>query len=130
VSFIIKEKCLCGRMTKRLGPILGRKNQMLKYKGTTIFPESIISILEGDEKFHGGYVEALKNNDGTDRVILYASLADNNSDPVMETAWIKEKLRSKIRVAPEINIISKEDADNRIYQFDEKRKRQTFFDKR
>jgi phenylacetate-CoA ligase len=130
VSFIIKEKCLCGRMTKRLGPILGRKNQMLKYKGTTIFPESIISILEGDEKFHGGYVEALKNNDGTDRVILYASLADNNSDPDMETAWIREKLRSKIRVAPEINIISKEEADNRIYQLDKKRKRQTFFDKR
>jgi phenylacetate-CoA ligase len=130
VSFLIKEKCDCGRMTKRLGPIIGRKNQMLKYKGTTIFPESIISILEGDLRYHSGYVEVVKNADGTDRVILYASLSGNKGDSKEETGWIREKLRAKIRVAPEVKIISQNDADNKIYQFDKKRKRQTFFDKR
>ena len=130
VSFIIKEKCECGRKTKRLGPILGRKNQMLKYKGTTIFPESIISILEGEPRFHSGYVEAVKNNDGTDRVILYASLSDNDVNEDKEPDWIREKLRAKIRVAPEVKIISQNHANNKIYQFDKKRKRQTFFDKR
>ncbi len=126
ISFIIKEKCGCKRSTKRLGPIIGRKNQMLKYKGTTIFPESIICVLEGDERFHSGYVEAFQNSDGTDRVVLNASLA-NMGD---EAGWIKEKLRAKIRVAPEIKIISQLDADGKIYQLDKKRKRQTFFDLR
>ncbi len=126
ISFIIKEKCGCGRSTKRLGPIIGRKNQMLKYKGTTIFPDAIIAVLEGDSRFHSGYVEVTSNSDGTDRVILYVSLVDAH----METSWIREKLRSKIRVSPEIRIISKEDSDNKIYQFNKKRKRQTFFDLR
>ncbi len=126
VSFIIKEKCDCGRSTKRLGPIIGRKNQMLKYKGTTIFPDAIISVLEGDSRFHSGYVEVKKNSDGTDRVILYASTACSD----VETGWIKEKIRSKIRVSPEIKIISKKDADNKIYRFNKKRKRQIFFDLR
>ncbi len=126
ISFIINGKCDCGRSTKRLGPIIGRKNQMLKYKGTTIFPNAVISALEGDPRFHSGYVEVKKNNDGTDRVILYASLTDLD----METLWIKEKLRSKIRVSPEVKIISQKDADNKIYKFNKKRKRQIFFDLR
>jgi phenylacetate-CoA ligase len=132
ISFIIKEKCKCGRNTKRLGPILGRKNQMLKYKGTTIFPESIISVLEGESKFHSGYVEVKKNRDGTDRVILFASLSENfkENNSTNGINWIKEKLRAKIRVSPEVEIISQTDADGKIYQLDKKRKRQTFFDLR
>jgi len=126
ISYIINKPCSCGRTTKRLGPIIGRKNQMLKYKGTTLFPNSVISALEGDSRFHGGYVEALKNNDGTDRVILYASL----SDPELNETWIKETLRAKIRVVPELKIISKEKTDKKVYQFDKKRKRITFYDLR
>jgi phenylacetate-CoA ligase len=30
------EPCKCGRNTLRLGPVIGRKQQMIKYKGTTI----------------------------------------------------------------------------------------------
>jgi len=131
ISFIINEKCSCGRNTNRLGPIIGRKNQMLKYKGTTIFPESIISVLEGESLFHSGYVEAKKNTDGTDRVILFISFNNNNDNhPESKINWVKEKLRAKIRVAPEVVLISRDDADKKIYQLDKKRKRQTFFDLR
>jgi phenylacetate-CoA ligase len=104
---------------------------MLKYKGTTIFPESIISVLEGESLFHSGYVEVKKNTDGTDRVILSASFNDNSGlNPENKINWIKEKLRAKIRVAPEVIIVSRNDADKKIYQLDKKRKRQTFFDLR
>ena len=39
------ETCKCGRNTVRLGPIVGRKNQMIKYKGTTLFPPAFYEIL-------------------------------------------------------------------------------------
>jgi phenylacetate-CoA ligase len=43
------EKCSCGNSSTRLGPVLGRKEQMIKSKGTTIFPQSIINVdLEQD----------------------------------------------------------------------------------
>jgi len=35
------DKCLCGRTTTRLGPVVGRKQQMIKFKGTTIYPPAI-----------------------------------------------------------------------------------------
>ncbi len=126
ISCIIREPCGCGRTTGRLAPVMGRKNQMLKYKGTTVFPNSIINALEGDKRFHTGYVQARRNPDGTDRLILYASL----SDPSAGTGWIAETLRARVRVVPEIKIIPCHEADNRVYRFDKKRKRIIFFDQR
>ncbi len=32
------ETCKCGRKTMRVGPVIGRRNQMIKYKGTTLYP--------------------------------------------------------------------------------------------
>ena len=126
ISYVINDKCSCGRTTKRLGPIIGRKNQMLKYKGTTVFPDSIISALEGDPRFHLGYIEASLNNDKTDKIILFASL----KEPSSSHQWIAEKLRAKIRVVPEIILVSKDETEKKVYQFDKKRKRMTFFDLR
>ena len=31
------DPCKCGRATLRLGPVIGRKKQMIKYKGTTLY---------------------------------------------------------------------------------------------
>ena len=130
ISYLMNEKCSCGRTTKRIAPILGRKNQMLKYKGTTVFPNAILSCLEGDQRFHNGYIEARKNNDGTDRILLYAALCDKNSDENHDENWISEILRAKVRVVPEIRITDREKVDKKVYQFDKKRKRMTFFDLR
>lgn len=126
ISYLITQECACGRTTKRLAPIIGRKNQMLKYKGTTVFPNAILSSLEGDLRFHGGYIEVKKNDDGTDRIILYAAL----SKEAQSIDWIKDVLRAKVRVVPEIEWVTREAADKKIYQFDKKRKRLTFFDLR
>jgi phenylacetate-CoA ligase len=37
--------CTCGRHTRRLSPVLGRRQQMIKYKGTTLYPPAIFDIL-------------------------------------------------------------------------------------
>lgn len=125
VSFVIRKECPCGRKTPRLGPVLGRKNQMLKYKGTTIYPNTIISVIEGKKDFVGGYVEARRNEDGTDRVILYVSVAD----PLLSMKRIKDEFRARIRVVPEIRIISKKELYEKTDQ-PQKRKKTTFFDLR
>lgn len=126
----IPEPCSCGRTTPRLSPVLGRKNQMLKYKGTTLFPNAVLAALEGDERFHGGYVEARRHPDGTDRVVFFAALRQESKDVETAPEWMTEKLRAAIRVVPEIRLISPEQADEKVYQFHKKRKRITFFDLR
>jgi phenylacetate-CoA ligase len=125
ISFIIKEKCACGRTTKRLGPILGRKHQMLKFKGTTIFPNSVISALEGSKYYDCGYVEVQKNEDGTDHVILHVAV----NSPV-DCRVIEEELRAKVRVVPEISIEPKNVVEEVVFQPEKKRKRVIFLDSR
>lgn len=126
ISFVIDEPCACGRSTLRIAPVLGRKKQMLKYKGTTIFPNSILSALEGASFFEEGYVEVKCNPDGTDRVILNLCLKDNSAGILL----IEEHLRAKIRVVPEINIKSRDEISKIMYQPEKKRKRITFIDSR
>lgn len=140
ISYIITNPCACGRTTPRLAPIIGRKNQMLKYKGTTLYPNALLGALEGDKRFQDGYVEARLNPDGTDRVILFAALnggfskggtrdRDRSVAPG-DISWMEEQLRARVRVVPEIRLISPEQAEEKIYQFHKKRKRVTFFDLR
>ncbi|MEZ4601627.1 MAG: AMP-binding protein [Syntrophotaleaceae bacterium] len=38
IAALYREPCSCGRNSWRLGPIIGRRAQMLKYRGTTVFP--------------------------------------------------------------------------------------------
>jgi phenylacetate-CoA ligase len=62
ITFKISEPCACGRNSCRIGPILARKSQMIKHRGTTLYPTTIteamdeldcvddyIILLEGDE---------------------------------------------------------------------------------
>lgn len=125
ISFIINSDCLCGRKSRRLGPILGRKNQMLKIKGTTVFPNHLLSILEGNKDFYGGYIEAHKNQDNTDRVTMYVSVNNDN----LTLKKIEDELQAKARVIPEVKIISKEKLDVKI-NLPDKRKRIQFIDMR
>lgn len=124
IAFKITGPCSCGRTTPRISPVLGRKNQMLKYKGTLLFPNTILSALEGNEHFYGGYVEVHRNDDDTDRVIFYAAV----NEAKLPLQRIRDELQARLRVVPEISIISGEEVEKKTYQPDKKRKRITFFD--
>lgn len=124
ISFLINEPCRCGRNTLRIGPILGRKNQMLKFKGTTIFPNAILSILEGQENVIGGYIEVFRNPDNTDRIVV--SVALKSQTTIQSLAQL---IKGHARVTPEIKIISEEELNNKIFN-PLKRKKITFFDMR
>jgi phenylacetate-CoA ligase len=45
ICMYYNEPCACGRNSIRLSPVVGRKNQMIKYKGTTLFPAAIFDAL-------------------------------------------------------------------------------------
>lgn len=125
ISYIIEEPCRCKRNTIRLAPVLGRKNQMMKYKGTTIFPGAILSVIDGYDEAIGGYVEAFGNDDNTDRIVLNIAMKKQSS----KISEIADLLRSKIRVVPEIVIITDEEYYKKALS-SEKRKKICFFDYR
>lgn len=99
VCYRYAEPCACGRNTVRLSSVLGRKGQMIKYKGTTLYPPALFDILDEIPKVKNYVVEVYTNKLGTDEILIRIG-SDESSDGFAKE--IKDLFRSKIRVAPTI----------------------------
>ncbi len=100
------EHCKCGRNTLRLGPVVGRKKQMIKYKGTTLYPPAMHNILNDFEGVENYIIEIYHNDLGTDEILIKIA-AENISDELL--LEIKDHFRAKLRVAPKIEFASFEE---------------------
>ncbi|MFZ4522885.1 MAG: phenylacetate--CoA ligase family protein [Bacteroidales bacterium] len=95
--------CACGRNTMRLGPLVGRKNQMIKYKGTTLFPPALYDILDNIDYVSNYIVEVYTNQIGTDEILIHLSGKGIGEEKEKD---IKDHFRAKLRVAPLITFAS------------------------
>ncbi len=96
------ETCSCGRSTLRLGPIEGRKNQMIKYKGTTLFPPAFYEILNEIEEVENYIVMVSTNSLDTDDIEV---LVGSKEPTLSVEKRIKDHFRAKLRVAPSIRFL-------------------------
>lgn len=94
------EPCKCGRNSIRVGPVIGRKKQMIKFKGTTLYPPALYDILENIEGVKNYVVEVYTNQIGTDEILIRIGSKDH-SEHFEKT--IKDHFRAKLRVAPSIS---------------------------
>ncbi|SDZ76480.1 phenylacetate-CoA ligase [Desulfuromusa kysingii] len=119
------EPCLCGRQTPRLGPILGRRTQMLKCRGTTLFPAAISRVLQGISAIHGHYLEVSSDFDLSDQLRVVVGCRDAS----LNAATIAELIAAKTRVKPEVVLVTPEEIKSKTIRPD-MRKPVTFFDHR
>jgi len=113
-----EEPCGCGRTTMRLGPVLGRKQQMVKYKGTTLYPPAMQALLDDFNEINTYVIEIYHNEIGTDEILLTVATTDPSETLKMK---IEEHFRAKLRVRPKINFTT-EEAINKIRFSELKRK--------
>jgi len=97
VARVYRKTCSCGRTSPRVGPILGRKNQMIKFKGTTIFPPSIYEIFDSRSEITCYKIEVAKDYLGHDTITILLENRIEHS-PVMNQ--IIEDCKAKLRVVP------------------------------
>jgi len=126
VCYHYTQPCKCGRTTMRLGPVLGRKQQMIKYKGTTLYPSAIYDILNEIDFIENYFIEVSTGDLGTDEVKINVGCKAGITNP---EKIIKDRFRAKLRVAPEINIMLPEEI-YRLQLAGTKRKPLIFADKR
>lgn len=94
--------CQCGRNTMRLGPVIGRKQQMIKYKGTTLYPPAMNDILNDFNNILCYQIVIQANEIGLDEIIIKLSTDQENENFVNE---VRDHFRAKLRVSPKIEII-------------------------
>ncbi|PJJ64825.1 phenylacetate--CoA ligase family protein [Chryseobacterium geocarposphaerae] len=96
------EPCQCGRNTMRLGPVIGRKQQMIKYKGTTLYPPAMNDILNDFNGISCYQIVIQTNEIGLDEIIIRLSTGNTDENFVNE---VRDHFRAKLRVSPKIEII-------------------------
>jgi len=118
--------CKCGRNSLRLGPVIGRKQQMIKYKGTTLYPPAMNDLLNVFPEVMNHVIEISTNDLGTDEIVIKVG-ATNHSDMLLNN--IRDHFRAKLRVTPKIMFVSAEEL-NSIMFTPMSRKPVTFIDRR
>lgn len=103
----IVEQCRCGRNSYRLTPLVGRKNNMIKLKGTTLYPPAINDVLDNTDYVENYIIEVRQSEAGTDDVVVKIGLKHQPDFDVVKE--LKDSFRSRIRVAPQIEIHSVEE---------------------
>ncbi len=93
------EPCACGRNTLRVGPVIGRKQQMIKYKGTTLYPPAMNDVLNGFDNIESHVIEISTNDLGTDEILIKLAVKEETDEFLHE---IKDHFRAKLRVTPKI----------------------------
>ena len=101
------EQCLCGRNSYRLTPIMGRKNNMIKLKGTTLYPPAINDVLDNADYVANYVIYVQESDSGTDEVIVKIGLKYKTEFDAIKN--LKDRFRSRIRVAPIVEIMSVEE---------------------
>ena len=106
------EPCACGRNTLRVGPVIGRKQQMIKYKGTTLYPPAMNDVLNDFANIESHIIEISTNDLGTDEILIKIAVKEQ-SDAFLQQ--LKDHFRAKLRVSPKIEFTTKEILNPLIY---------------
>ncbi|MBK8494277.1 MAG: AMP-binding protein [Ferruginibacter sp.] len=98
--------CACGRNSLRLSPVVGRKKQMIKFKGTTLYPPALFDLLHEMEDVIDYVAEVYSNDMGTDEVLIYIVPGDYSETCNRK---IRANLQARLRVSPHIKYITEEE---------------------
>ncbi len=121
-----EEPCACGRTSVRLSPVVGRKKQMIKFKGTTLYPPALFDLLNEMDNVLDYVAEVYSNEMGTDEVLLYIVPAQLTEEC---DRTIRANLQARLRVSPHVKYLSQEEiqkmqmpeAGRKIVKFIDKR---------
>lgn len=120
------EKCACGRETPRVSPVLGRKQQMIKYKGTTLYPPALMDLLTNFEAIENYIIEISTNDILTDEILIRIGTR-TPTEALREQ--IVSHFRAKLRVVPKIEFCDIAVLEKELYPLGS-RKPMKFVDKR
>jgi phenylacetate-CoA ligase len=106
------EPCACGRKSYRLSPIIGRKQQMIKYSGTTLFPQDLFNVMHAFPDIADYVIQLTLSSVGTDQLCIHIT---HTTDQQSLALQLKHAFQSRIRIIPELRFTNM-DTINRIQQ--------------
>jgi len=92
--------CSCGRNTIKVSPVVGRKQQRIKLKGTTIYPPAIANVLNA-HRYVKDYLILIDKNelDSDELTVFIDSTIGEKGLPALKVA-----LKAHLRVSPKLEV--------------------------
>lgn len=113
IAKVYRTKCKCGRTSPRLGPILGRKNQMIKFKGTTLYPKAIFEMLDQFIEISCYKIIVNKDELNNDEITI---LLEDKIESTSVFLSILEHCKSKLRVVPKFEFLESSTLRSMVYK--------------
>lgn len=98
--------CECGNPSWRLSPIVGRKKQMVKYKGTTLYPPAIKEVLQDHGVGESYYIEVSQDELGMDKLVVFLPV-----ELAEQRKFLQDAFKARLRVGPLLEFIPRENID-------------------
>ncbi|HTV48636.1 MAG TPA: AMP-binding protein [Phycisphaerae bacterium] len=99
IAALYTERCPCGRTTPRLGPILGRQQQLLKVRGVSLFPAAVFDMLADLPEVRDFVLSARRAHDLSEHLTLHVHL-EKDEPHIRER--LKQRARALLKVLPEL----------------------------
>ena len=121
ITFIDSQNCACGRTAVRVAPILGRRENMLKVKGVSVYPSVIEDVILKMEQIKDYVILIKKAENGTDGIEILVSFIKN--DNLCDTITIIEGVRKEARITPIVTVCEYEKIKSMHYMTESRKAR-------
>ncbi len=126
MTFMTRGRCPCGLHTPRLGPILGRRDQAMKLKGTTVYPAAVQRSLQSVDAIVDYLLIATAPTALSDELeVLIAWRGDTSGAEEI----VREQLRGDLKVCPTVRLTTLQEIQT-LGDSRELRKQRVFLDRR
>jgi phenylacetate-CoA ligase len=105
ITYLMRDKCKCGRTTVRMNKVDGRTDDMLIIRGVNVFPSQIESVLLTIDYISPQYQIIIRKKGYMDDIEVLVELIDRKSlDSFKELEKIEKHIRHKLRNVLQIDV--------------------------
>ncbi len=110
LTYVVTERCACGRTHARMKKVRKRSDDMLIIRGTNVFPSQVEDILSGIKGVSPFYRIEVDNDTGLDRMKVLVELepsafTDSYEEMNAFRKHIAQKLKETMLVASEVQLV-------------------------
>ncbi len=110
LTYVVTEKCACGRTHARMKKVRKRSDDMLIIRGTNVFPSQVEDVLAGIKGVTPHYRIVVDNETGLDRMTVMVELepsafSDSYAEMNEFKHYIQDKLKQTMLVSSVVKLV-------------------------
>jgi len=103
----VQGRCSCGSTHRRLSQLIGRADNMVKFRATNIFPEAVGALAAADARTSGEYICVLDKRGGSERLIVRVEAKGPEVDRGDLAVSLARRFRDALGATLEVDIVGK-----------------------